>query len=81
MGNVHTPKTIYKHGLVVEYYVKNKEIFYKISRWIKDGTIQASLTEGKLSEFKSPEEVMEYAWVHFSSNVKAQQKFTGVMQK
>ena len=27
MGNtIHTPKTIYSNGLVLEFYVKNKEI-------------------------------------------------------
>lgn len=74
MGNVHTPKTIYKNGMVVEFYVKNKITFYKISRWINEGINQVSLATGKLSDFNSPEEVMEYAWINYSAKT-PQQKF------
>ena len=73
MGNtIHTPKTIYKNGLVVEFKVKNKQVFYKISRWTQAGISQGSLAEGKLTDFKSPEEVMEYAWVHYSAKTPQQ---------
>lgn len=72
MGNIHTPKTIYKNGLVVDFYVKKKIVFYKISRWINEGINQVSLASGKLSDFKSPEEIMEYALVHFSAKTPQQ---------
>ena len=80
MGNVHTPKTIYKNGMVVEFYVKNKVTFYKISRWINEGVNQVSLATGKLSDFNSPEEVMEYAWINFSAKT-PQQKFGDVIRQ
>ena len=79
MGNIiHTPKTIYKNGLVVEFKVKNKQVFYKISRWTSNGISQGSLAEGKLSDFKNPQDVMDYAWVHYSAKP-AQQSFGGVI--
>ena len=78
MGNIHTPKTIYKDGMVIEFYVKNKITFYKISRWINEGVNQVSLATGKLSDFNSPEEVMEYAWINYSAKT-PQQKFGDVI--
>ena len=78
MGNVHSPKTIYKNGLVVEFYVKKKIVFYKISRWINDGVNQVSLAEGKLSDFKNPQEVMDYAWVHYSAKTPQQSVGDGI---
>ena len=80
MGNIHTPKTIYKDGLVVEFKVKNKIVFYKISRWINEATNQVSLETGKLSDFKSPEEVMEYAWINYSAKTPQQSVGDGIRQ-
>lgn len=80
MGNVHTPKTIYKNGMVVEFYVKNKITFYKISRWINEGVNQVSLATGKLSDFNSPEEVMEYAWINYSAKTPQHKFGDGIRQ-
>ena len=52
MGNIHTPKTIYSNGFVIEFEVKNKEVYYVISRWTKSGFDQGSLLKGKLGNQK-----------------------------
>jgi hypothetical protein len=70
MGNIHTPKTIYGNGLVMEFYVKNKQVFYKLSKWVDLGS-NLSLIESAKLENQKPEDIMN----------KAQQSFTGVMQK
>lgn len=49
MGNVRTPKIIYKHGLVMEFYVKNKEIYYRIFVWSKDGMNRSLIEENALN--------------------------------
>ena len=61
MGNtIHTPKTIYKNGLVIEFEVKNKEIYYVLSKWDKSGFDQGSLLKGKLGNQK-PEDILKEA--------------------
>lgn len=47
MGNVRTPKASYFDGGVVEFYVKNKQIYYKTVIWTKDGTKQFTFETGK----------------------------------
>ena len=70
MGNIHTPKTIYGNGLVMEFYVKNKQVFYKLSKWVDLGS-NLSLIESKQLGDQKPDDVMK----------EAQRLFTGVMQK
>lgn len=60
MGNVHTPKTIYGNGLVLEFLVKNKEIFYKLSKWDESGT-NLSLIECATLGNKNPDDLMKEA--------------------
>ena len=60
MGNIHTPKTIYGNGLVMEFYVKNKEIFYKLSKWIDLGSVLAVIESAKLGDQK-PEDIIKKA--------------------
>ena len=66
MGNVRTPKTIYKNGLVITFYVENKEIYYKISKWNKDGTNLALLEQNKLADMTA-QQILDYALQSFSS--------------
>ena len=61
MGNtIHTPKTIYSNGLVLEFYVKNKEIHYKLSKWIDLGSNLAVIESAKLGDQK-PEDIIKKA--------------------
>ena len=61
MGNtIHTPKTIYSNGLVLEFYVKNKEIFYKLSKWIDLGSNLAVIKTKKLGD-QNPNDIMKEA--------------------
>ena len=60
MGNIHTPKTIYSNGLVLEFYVKNKEIFYKLSKWVDLGSNLAVIETKKLGDQK-PEDIIKEA--------------------
>lgn len=60
MGNIHTPKTIYSNGLVLDFYVKNKEIFYNLKKWDGSGYNQSLIESAKLGDQK-PEEVLKKA--------------------
>lgn len=57
MGNIHTPKTIYNDGLVMDFFVKNKEVYYKLSKWNEEGTSQALIESAKLGD-QNPIEIM-----------------------
>ena len=69
MGNIHSPKTIYKDGLVMEFYVKKNQVFYKLSKWVDAGS-NLSLIESKKLGNQNPDDVIK----------EAQLMFTGVMQ-
>ena len=69
MGNIHTPKTIYGNGLVITFYVKNKQVHYKLSKWIDAGS-NLSLIESKKLGDQLPDDIMK----------KAQQMFGDVRQ-
>ena len=61
MGNtIHTPKTIYSNGLVLEFYVKNKEIHYKLSKWVDLGSNLAVIETKKLGE-QNPNDIIKEA--------------------
>lgn len=60
MGNVHTPKTIYKDGLVITFEVREKKIYYIVSKWNESGTNQGSLMKGMLGD-KTPEDILKEA--------------------
>lgn len=60
MGLIRTLRPVYQSGYVMEFYVKNKEVFYKISKWNVNGTNQGSLQKGKLDE-QDPEQIMNQA--------------------
>ena len=68
MGNIRTPKTIYKDGLVISFYVENKQVYYKISRWNKEGTNLALLEKGKFTKL-TDQEVLNYALQSFSNGM------------
>lgn len=52
MGDIHTPKTIYKNRLVMEFYVKGKEMFYKLSVWDENGVNESVIDSAKLGDNK-----------------------------
>lgn len=58
MGNIRTPKPIYKDGSVMEFYVRKNQIMYSIKIWSKDGTNQSLLKVGILGN-KDASEVLE----------------------
>ena len=61
MGNtIHTPKTIYSNGLVLEFYVKNKQIIYKLSKWVDAGS-NLSLIESKQLGDQNPNDIIKKA--------------------
>ena len=61
MGNtIHTPKTIYSNGLVLEFYVKNKQIIYKLSKWVDLGS-NLSLIESKQLGDQNPNDIIKKA--------------------
>ena len=60
MGNIHTPKTIYSNGLVLEFYVKNKQIIYKLSKWVDAGSNLSLIESAKLGE-QSPNDIIKKA--------------------
>ena len=68
MGDVHTPKTIYGNGLVMEFFVKNKEIFYKLSKWDESGT-NLSLIECARLGNKNPDDLMKDAQRLFGKGI------------
>ena len=69
MGNVHTPKTIYSNGLVLEFYVKNKEIHYKLSKWVDAGS-NLSLIESKKLGDQKPDDIIKSAQQKFGDGIK-----------
>lgn len=44
---MRVPKTLYHNGFVVMFHVKNKEIFYDVYKWSKDGLNDALIKSGK----------------------------------
>ena len=47
MGSIRTPKPHYFNNGVIEFYVKNKQIYYQVKLWLKDGLTQFLFKEGK----------------------------------
>lgn len=66
MGNIRQPRPIYQDKFVMEFYVKEKEVFYKISKWNLDGTILALLQKGKLGD-QEPQSILNQALQNFST--------------
>ena len=60
MGNIHTPKTIYKYSLVMEFKVKNNEIYYTLKKWDEQGINQSLILSAKL-ENKNPDDIIKEA--------------------
>ena len=59
MGNVRTPKPHYFNNGVIEFYVKNKQIYYKVKLWLKDGSTQFLFKEGKFENITIPQLIDE----------------------
>jgi len=66
MGNIRTPKTIYKNGLVISFFVEDKEIYYKIRKWNKEGTNLALLEVDKIG-YRTPQQILDSALQSFTS--------------
>ena len=66
MGNIRTPKTIYKNGFVMSFHVVNKEIHYIIYKWNEDGTNRGSVAGGKLED-KNPQQIIDLTIQSFTN--------------
>ena len=66
MGNIRTPKTIYKNRLVITFKVIKKEVYYQISKWSEDGLNLAFLGEEKLED-NTPQQILNYALQTFTT--------------
>lgn len=67
MGNIHTPKPEYFKCGVVEFYVKKKQIYFKVSLWLIDGFTQYELLTGKYESKSQIENIIKQALQSFSS--------------
>lgn len=70
MGNIRTPKPQYFKCGVVEFYVKNKQIHYKVWLWLVDGTSQFELSTGRYESNDQINQIIARALQSFSSEVK-----------
>lgn len=59
-NNIHTPKTIYSNGLVMEFCVINKQMFYKLSKWNSSGSNLSLIDFTKLDD-KNPNDIIKEA--------------------
>ena len=66
MGNIRTPKTIYKNGFVVDFYVENKIVYYMIFKWTENGYVRSDLESGKLGD-RTRQQIMDYALQTFTT--------------
>ena len=78
MGNVHTPRPIYFDGGVIDFFMKNKQMYFKTLIWIKDGSKQFEYESGKFNYQLNQDENNRTVADIIKS---AQQKFTGVVEK
>ena len=69
MGNIHTPKTIYSNGLVLEFHVKNKEIHYKLSKWVDLGSNLAVIESKRLGQ-RNPDDIIKEASQSFGDGIR-----------
>ena len=71
MGNIRSPKPKYFQNGVVNFYVMNKVIYFKVWLWLKDGLKQFELTRGKYESDQQIDEIIIKALF-------TQQSFTSV---
>ena len=75
MGNIRTPKTRYfKHGSV-SFYVKDKQVYYKIKLWNNEGTTHFTFKEGKFENITIEDLINEVQLSFFKEGL---QSFTSV---
>ena len=67
MGSIRTPKPEYFKCGMVEFYVKNKEIHYKIWLWLVDGTSQFEYQRGKYESDEQIKRLIQSTLHNFSS--------------
>lgn len=68
MGNIHNPKTIYKYSLVMEFKVKNKEVYYTLKKWDQQGINQSLILSAKLGD-QSPDDIIKEAQRMFTKGI------------
>ena len=66
MGNIRTPKVIYKNKHVMTFYVNNKEIYYTIYKWADDGLSRFAIATGKLGT-QNPQDILNSTLQTFTS--------------
>lgn len=67
MGNIRTPKPRYfTHG-IIEFYVKDKQIYYKGLLWLKDGLFQFEFAKGKYESDDQIQQIINKALQNFSN--------------
>jgi len=66
MGNIRTPKTIYKNGFVVDFYVEKKVVYYIIYKWTEKGYVRSDLESGKLGD-RTRQQMMDYTLQSFTN--------------
>lgn len=65
MGNIRTPKIIYKNGFVMSFHVVNKEIHYVIYKWNEEGINRVSIASGKLGT-QDPQQILNSTILSFT---------------
>ena len=50
MGEIRTPRPYYFKGGVVEFFVKNKQVYFKTLIWNNEGSLQFEFETGLLKE-------------------------------
>lgn len=72
MGNIRTPKPVYFKCGMVEFYVKEKVIYYKVWLWLVDGLSEFEYGRGKYESDNQIKELIKTALQSFSSVVEKQ---------
>lgn len=68
MGEIRTPRPKYFDGGVVEFFVKDKTVYYKTLIWVKDGSKQFEFEQGKYNESITPlDSIVNRALQNFSN--------------
>ena len=50
MGNIRTPRPHYFKGGVVEFFVKDKQVYFRTLIWNNEGSLQFEFETGLLKE-------------------------------
>ena len=67
MGNIRTPKTVYFKQGSLSFYVKDKQIYYKVWLWLHDGLTHFLYKDAKFEGITVTEILQEVQSHSFSS--------------